>query len=150
MSIPHPRSFWNTRTNLSCSKTSSSERSRSNDVPHHSESIPQATLPAKMWCKVLIFRAVPQTTLFVHRLPGFIGSKAILLSSHKSPAARAKLLENLYRKGDEGGREILITIYALNIAGHNLQKKCFCPVNCVLMSASLSRWSNHFAFCWKR
>jgi hypothetical protein len=107
-------------------------------------------MPPKMRRKVSIFCPVPKTALFVHRSLGFIGFKAILLSSHTTPAARAKLLEDLYRKGDEGGREILITLYALDVAGHNLQKKCFCPVNCVLMSARLSHWSNRFACCWKR
>jgi hypothetical protein len=107
-------------------------------------------MPPKMRRKILIFRAVPKTALFVHRLLEFIGFRAISLSSHTMPAARPKLLEGFNRKGDEGGREIRITTYASIIAGHNLQKKYFCPVDRVIMSASLSRWSNRFACCWKR
>jgi hypothetical protein len=60
--------------------------------------------PPKTRRKLLIFCAVPKTALFVHLLLGFIGFKAILSSSHTTPAARAKLLENLNRKGVEGGR----------------------------------------------
>jgi hypothetical protein len=46
-------SFWNTRTNLSCSKTSCSELSRSNDAPHHSRSIRHATQDAAQGFDIL-------------------------------------------------------------------------------------------------
>jgi hypothetical protein len=112
--------------------------------------IPEAfDKPPKSRCKLSIFCVVPKTALFVHHLLGFIGFKAIWLSSHTMPAARAKMSEDLNRKGDEGDRQILITTYALNIAEHNFQKKCSCPVNRVLMSANRSRWSNRFAHCWR-
>ena len=76
--------------------------------------------------KVLVTFKVTKIAHLFHRILRFIGFKSILLTSQDTPDERAGtfLDFNNPKKCQCDGREVLITTYALNIAGHNVQETC--------------------------
>lgn len=76
--------------------------------------------------KVLVTFKVPNIAHLFHRILRFIGFNSILLTSQDTPEEHAGTILDFNdpKKCQGDGHEVLITTYALNIAGHNLQETC--------------------------